>query len=330
MTQKRKTISLPPLPDSWNKLSSQELEEVNRLMVKRQELSETFGEEVADRDFKLKCFLLFTGTKVRRRTAKDKDGSFVYLLRRYGIRHLCERIPMRSWQVNQWIDAKLSFLDEPYKRIATPYTMIRLYGKKFKAPTDLMTNVNHHQYLSAQNLITKYWDTLKMADVLIGRKASRTAIAAQIKQIRSIQCKFLATLFTPQSLEVEVIREGRYVRKTKNKVFIFESGQIEANAWRFRHSANKMFPVMLQFFQSVQNYFGEIFPDLYTNRKDSKGRNYLQMEVEMINSIMKYQGFSSYQDVYESEAIRILGVLNTMSKEAKAIEDMNEKMRRKS
>lgn len=43
---------------------------------------------------------------------------------------------------------------------------------------------------------------------------------------------------------------------------------------------------------------------------------------------MKYQGFSDYDAVYDSEAVRILGIMNAMAKEAKEIEKMNQKYRK--
>lgn len=325
---RRITIKLPPLPTAWNKLTSREMEEVHRLMVKRQVNEVQYGEEKAGNLFKFDCFILFTGLKVLKRTSKDEKGDTVFFFRRRGWRYLFERIPMRSWQITQWIGSSLQFLDDPYRRTVCPYAYIRLYGKKLKAPSDLMTNLTHQQYTVAQNMLTLYWQAASVADSLEKKGGSREAVREQQRRIKQAKCRFLSALFTPSSLEVEVRTESS-VRRVRRRVWAFEMAQVTANEWRFRRPADRMFPVMLQFFQSVQMYYSRIFPDLFTSSKSGKGKDYLLMEAETMNAVMKYAGFTGYQDIYDSNAFFILGVLNNMSKEAKQIEEMNRKMKAK-
>ena len=52
-------------------------------------------------------------------------------------------------------------------------------------------------------------------------------------------------------------------------------------------------------------------------------------EVGTINAVMKYQGYASPQEIYDTNLPIILGVLNNMTKEAKEIEKMNAKIKRK-
>ena len=328
MPEKRKKIHLPALPKSWNHLSTEELEEVNHLMRRKQQALQTTDSDTVDRRFKLQCFLYLTGLKLLKRTAMDDKDEVVYLLRRRGITHLFERIPMRSWQVSQWIDSGLSFLDDSQKRTMSPYQFVRVRGKKFKAPADLLTDLTYQQYSSAQTLLSGYWNTVKLIDTLIERNASRAAIREQLKKIHEYQCKFLAALFTPSYIEKEAVKEGKTI-KVHRRVWIYDQSQINENAWRFRKVSSRMFPVMLQFFQSVQLYFSYIFPDLFTTDKGAGSKDMLTIEVETVNAVMKYQGFKDYKEVYESDSVRILGVLNTMSKDAKQIEEMNRKMKSK-
>lgn len=330
MPERRKKIQLPALPKSWNHLSTREMEQVNLLMRRKQQMlryadSDT---DASDRHFKLQCFLLFSGLKIVRRAVKDDKGEFVYLLRRRELKYLFERIPMRSWQINQWIDGCLGFLDDPHKRTTCPYTYIRLRGKKFKAPSDLMTNLTYHQYSTAQTLLTGYWNTLKLIDTLIERNASRSAIHLQMAKVRSYQCQFLSALFNPSYIEKETVKEGKTIQVNR-RVWLYDSSQTKENEHLFRSVSDRMFPVMLQFFQSVQTYFSYIFPDLFTTGKGVEGKDILKIEVETVNAVMKYQGFKDYNEVYDSESVRILGVLNTMSKDAKQIEEMNRKMKSK-
>lgn len=328
MPESRKTIDLPKLPHAWTQLSAKEVEEVNRLMLRRQQMVAVTEEGVADMDFRLKCFLLFSRLKVMRRTARSKEGDVIYIFRRRGLRHLFERIPMQSWQITQWIDQYLGWMDDPLKLIVCPYDFITICGKKYKAPSALMTDVVRLQYFTAQNLLSKYWDAMKTADSLLSGGGTLAAVKAQMKLAERYKCRFLACLFTPESVEVEV-RTDTSVRKVNRKIWAYEASQVDDNEKRFRRCADRLFPVMNQFFQSVQVYYNNIFPDLFTVNKTSEGKDYLQMEVETMNAVMKYAGFKSYQDINSSNAVFILGVLNDMSKEAKEIKKMNEKLKKK-
>lgn len=328
MAERRRTIYLSALPKSWNTLSCKELEAVNKLMQERQRMSLSGDTDAADRHFKLQCFLLMLNLRITKRVVETESGELVFLLRKRGLSSLLGSIPMRAWQINQWIDSELSFLDEPYGRTRSPYTVVSLYGKKFKAPSSLLTDVTYQQYTGAQNLLTGYWDTLKLIEQLVSNRATSKAVAIQTKRLEEYQCRFLSALFTPSSIEEESVKSGSRV-VSKRRVWVYDQRQIDENAWLFRRASHRMFPVMLQFFQSVQVHFSRIYPDLFTPGKKSSGSDMLKMEVETINAVMKYQGFKDYAEVYESESVRILGVLNTMSKDAKAMDEMNRKMKTK-
>lgn len=329
---KPNTINLPALPDNWNRLSSYELEEVNRLMQQRNAELRFCEQQVADRRFKLRCFMLFLRLKAVRRAVKDDSGEWCFLFRRKGFRHIAERIPMRAWQVNQWIDQCLGFLDYPNSRYVSPYTFVRfrMGTAVFKAPDDLMGDVTFQQYLTAQNTLDAYWDTVQTISLMEDSGGSRKGLDVQRKRAKDLRCRFLAALFNRPVKETGEIREGRYVRRSNRTVWAYADGQVERNARYFRRSENRMFPVMAQFFQSVQEYYAGMYPDLYTSRKaGGQKRSQLKVEVELVNNVMKYQGFSDYDSVYDSEAVRILGIMNAMSKEAKEIEKMNNRMKSK-
>lgn len=331
MTTTNYQIYLPELPENWNRLSARELEEVNRLYQRRDAMAAEVGEEQADRLFKLKCFMLFLGLKIVRRTVSDEEGETVFLFRRKGWRHRFELIPMRAWQIDQWIDQKLRFLDQPFNRTVTPYGIIRLRmgTLRLKAPKDVMSDVSFGQYQSAQNLLIMYWDAQKVLQTLLRRKSSRAAIRMQLRRMKQARCQFLATLFNESVKETGEIREGRYIRKYNRKVWAFYSGQIRKNARWFRPVETRMFPVMVQYFQSVQESYARMYPELFTpSGKKNGSHNPIKIEVEMVNNIMKYQGFDDYDAVYDSEAVRILGIMNAMAKEAKEIEKMNQKYRK--
>ena len=320
----KRSIHLPALPDSWNRLSTRELEEVQKFLVLRERDTMRVGPQRAAMVFKFRCFVLFLNLRVRQKTIED-NGETVFLFRRRGLRHLFETIPMRAWQVTQWINGSLKFLDDLFARYTTPYEFVRLFGKRFKGPTDLLTSLTYMQYSNAQNLLVKYWETEGVISVLKEKKRKPSTIRQAEKRSEKIQCKFLAVLFNVPSRETE-IRTECSSRKVDRKVWAYDNCQI--NNWKyFRFACRRMFPVMLQYFQSVQSYYSKIYPDLFTDKSTSnskrKGSQVLIMEVDSMNQIMKYAGFSNYQDIYNSHAVFILGVLNDMNKYAKSIEEMN-------
>lgn len=91
-----------------------------------------------------------------------------------------------------------------------------------------------------------------------------------------------------------------------------------------------LFHICFQVWQTaVVNFYPSVFPLLFGGGKSDPLHTALTGETDTINAVMKYQGYSSPEQVYNTELPIILGTLNTMSKEAKEIEKMNAKIKRK-
>lgn len=328
----RYRIIIPSFPTQWNDIPTDKLEEILRLMAMRHVEVRTKGEEVADRLYRLRVFLCLLDMKIMRRTVSDESGETVFVFRRKGIRYIFERIPMRAWQVNQWIDSRLKFLDRPTALLKSPYPFVNLcHGRlKLKGPANMMGDVTFQQYLVAQNTLTSYWNTLKSMEKSIRNKSGRKTQRQLLKRASGLRCRFLATLFCPSAIETGKIQDGRYIRTPARKIWTFTMSQTEDNARYFRKVERRMYPVMELFFQSVQEAYSNLFPDLFApSGKGKKVTNPIVKEVSMINSIMKEQGYGSTEDVYRSEAVRILEVMDSMCKKAKEIERMNQRMKSK-
>lgn len=329
MNKKKKIINLPALPSSWNELTTEQLEGIVRIRTRLATLM-TNDEKRGDVEYRLQVFLLLGGFKVTHKTVKNDDGTFTYLLQRRGIkpRLLMERLPFQSWEIAYWIDQYLKFLDEPMERTLPPYTFIRRYGRRFKCPEALMTDVTYQQHSAAQAYLINYWDNVKLLEAQLENGGSKRSVKEIRRNIREARANFLATLFTSPSLQVQVGSEGD-VRRVHRKTWTYDAVTAEQNVRYFRHGSHVLFAVMSQFFQSVQAYFKQSFPDLFTSHGNGTEKDPLIMETEMLNAIMKYAGFKDYQSIYDSNSVFIFGVMNNMSKEAKAIEDMNAKMKRR-
>lgn len=91
-----------------------------------------------------------------------------------------------------------------------------------------------------------------------------------------------------------------------------------------------LFHICFQAYHTAVLYYEKAYPLLFTDSgKSQEFRDALQGEVGTVNSVMKYQGYSDPQQVYDANLPIILDTLNTMSKEAKEIEKMNAKIKKK-
>lgn len=91
-----------------------------------------------------------------------------------------------------------------------------------------------------------------------------------------------------------------------------------------------LFHICFQTYHTAVLYYEKAYSLLFTdNGKSQEFRDALQGEVGTVNSVMKYQGYSDPQQVYDANLPIILDTLNTMAKEAKEIEKMNAKIKKK-
>jgi len=87
-----------------------------------------------------------------------------------------------------------------------------------------------------------------------------------------------------------------------------------------------LFHICFQVWQTaVANFYPSVYPLLFGGGKSDPLHTALTGETDTINAVMKYQGYSSPEQVYNTELPIILGTLNTMSKEAKEIEKIKRK-----
>lgn len=328
-TQKLKRIDLD-FPHSWDELTGEQMEHIHKL--KHQAIERASKSTDPEKDvhhYQLLVFLYLAGLKIRKRAYKKEDGTFIYIVRRKGWRHLFEEIPMESWQVAQWIKDLLGFLDESNTRCKAPYDFIRVGFTKFKAPTDDLSSVTFEQYNHAQQYLVAYWDTIQATEEMKNQGGSRKGIKQLYKEAEQYKAMFLATLIVPPVKQTEHVDENGSYRVNRT-AYIYHSSYGEINWKKFRGKRWKyVFDVMVQFVQSCLSAYKERFPEMFTTHGGNGSDDYIVMEADKMNAIKKYGEFPNYQDAYNSNALYIFGLLNNMCKEAKAIEEMNRKMKSK-
>lgn len=91
-----------------------------------------------------------------------------------------------------------------------------------------------------------------------------------------------------------------------------------------------IFHLCFQCYQTALLYYEKVYPLLFTgSSKQDTLRDALQGEVGTVNTVMKYAGYAEQQQVYDSNLPFVLDILNTMAREAKEIEKMNAKIKKK-
>lgn len=317
-------------PHSWDELTGEQMETIHRLKDKaRLRAQKSEDPEKAVNEYKLKVFLYLAGLKVRKRAIPKEDGTFTYILRRKGWKHLFEEIPMESWQIAQWIQDLLPFLDEQGGRLEAPYEYLRVGTKRYKAPDSQLTSVTFEQYNHAQQYLVAYWDTRNAAEEMKNQGGSRKAVKHLYQESDQYKAMFLATLIVPPVKQTEHVDENGTYRVNRT-AYIYHSSYADKNWKKFTGKRwHYVFEVMVQFVQSCLEEYRHKFPDLFTSHSGGGSEDFIVMEADKMNAIKKYGEFKNYQDIYNSNTFFIFGVLSNMCKEAKQIEEMNRKMKAK-
>ena len=190
---------------------------------------------------------------------------------------------------------------------------VEVAGVTFALPQGACSNITWHQYRSLQAIAPQLWQ-----DGLTDDEA------------RSLHAQFLAYILVPAPPTADT--GDRFHTKPS---FRYDAERAEASVQFWEKQLNGadapvLFHICFQVWQTaVANFYPSVFPLLFGGGKSDPLHTALTGETDTINAVMKYQGYSSPEQVYNTELPIILGTLNTMSKEAKEIEKMNAKIKRK-
>lgn len=221
-----------------------------------------------------------------------------------------------------------------YDAMELPEETVTIDGITFALPQVGCSNLTWHQYRSLQ------------------------AIAAQLFQegvsdelALQLQAQFMAYILVPGNrrevpsakIQVPNGKPGTWEMKPENSndpfapeydfKYVAERAEQTFQFWqRQLEHGTPLFHICFQVWQTaVVNYYPTVFPLLFggSGRSSDPLHTALTGEVGTINAVMKYQGYSSPQEIYDTNLPIILGVLNNMTKEAREIEKMNSKIKRK-
>lgn len=205
-------------------------------------------------------------------------------------------------------------------------------SRRFALPQAACNNLTWQQYRSLQSIAPQLFsEDADDGDVL------------------SAQARFLAHCLVPRSFAL-LDTAGGSIRLRPHWEYRYNAEQADGLAHWFlrelkRESAAKadaslssqkktgvslLFHICFQTYQTALSYYATVYPLLFQDSgREDPLRDALTGEVSTVNTIMKYAGYSEQQQVYDSNLPFVLDILNTMTKEAKEIEKMNSKIKKK-
>ena len=198
-----------------------------------------------------------------------------------------------------------------------PVETARIGRRRFALPGVACNNLTWQQYRSLQATVSQLF-TEGMAE----------------DQAVALQAQFLAHITVPRSLAL-LDTTGGSIRLRPHWEYRYDQARAESleGWWRRRlgdTDCQCLYHICLQVYQTALTYYSAAYPLLFQdNGKSDPLRDALTGEVGTVNTVMKYAGYSEQQQVYDSNLPFVFDILNTMTKEAKEIERMNSRIKKK-
>lgn len=192
------------------------------------------------------------------------------------------------------------------------------FQRRFALPQPACANLTWQQYRALQNITPQLWQE-----------------GVTDEQFLDLQAEFLAHILVPRSFAL-LDTYGGSIRIRPHYEYRYNAEQAEGLTkwWRKKLKNNAqcstLYHICFQVYQTALSYYAASYPLLFQDGgKDDPLKDALTGEVGTINTIMKYAGYAEQQQVYDSNLPFVLDILNTMTKEAKQVEEMNRKIKRK-
>lgn len=210
------------------------------------------------------------------------------------------RVPVNGYVNPDWRDA-----------MALPKETIEIDTVTFSLPQLACNNLTWEQYRSLQTLAPQLFQD-EATDV----------------QVLQVQAEFMAHCMIP---EVPQNTPDDRFRPRHTFKYNAERATQTVDFW-IQHLQRMpyLFHVCFQTYQTAVQYYAKVYPLLFSEKgKNDPLRDALTGEVGTINTIMKYAGYAEQQQVYDSNIPFVLDILNNMTKDAREIEKMNARIKRK-
>ena len=317
------TINLPDLPRNWDALSAEQMVELNRIRHEHGQSKESFL-------FHSFCYLM--GMEVKAETTEENQET-LYLFRKEGVDN---DIAMTAWEVQFFVNEKLKWLTEDCTRLMDVFPTLILRGKTFVSPDYAMAGMTYQQYKKAQDYIVYYnrltQKLVSMLKQLETGKVKPEEVQKRIEERKQILGKFLAAVYTPETLVTQRIVDGQtVVCDPPEKTSVFSVRQIEIYGPWFEELPEEQAEAVMQLFAGTMLNYRKMFPLLFPDKPDNQGQsmNFIQVESSTMNALQSKLNFNNYQTIYDSNAPFILERLHSIIKEGKALDEQHRKMKSK-
>lgn len=330
------TSSLPSPPSSWSSLTWQQLSDMWSIKL---------GYSVEPDAARCKALLNLMGLSVIRCGEEDvQSGESVYVFRDrkgqlwtatpreiayyakealkwfeypYGDPGQSEKKDKKGKIIQEQREAHIGYVGNLRDALSLPVETVTIKRRVFALPQTACNNLTWQQYRELQAITPQLWQSDISDDEVV-----------------NLQAQFMAHILVPRSMAL-LDQSGDTIRLHPHFTFKYDTGRAERLVayWKKKLLRGSMkiislFHICHQVWQTALLYYSRAYPLLFADTdSDSAMKDALQGEVGTINTIMKYAGYAEQQQVYDSNLPFVFDILNTMTKEAKDIEDMNAKYR---
>lgn len=313
------------LPDSWNSMSTEELELICSVFISR---LNCLGNEcvLSMNGLKAELFFKLTGLEIMQSGLKDeRTGEEYDVVRKTGDGKTKgkkdDSFPIYRWQVVCWMDERMKWLEEPSALTRFPYPRLTVKGKDFEGPSVLMQNVSWRQYRLLGDYMTHFLITQNEWVALFKKKNPKAEVVRKMEdKLQFAKGVFLSTLFNARMTFVD--------RETGMKVtdFKFSASQIMSNELLFRDFPDYKFQCILIWWTGMMNYLKKKFPKCFRqgNPKKQEQVNPLELYTRTTATMEKYLGLKE-EEVNRELFTIVLQHLNDMAVENERLEQLHRK-----
>ena len=251
------------------------------------------------------------------------------------------------------------FLDEPFELLDSKLGDVELeYSPTPKSdkrivllrcPAVMMSDISYEQYQNAQSSLQMYWNRLdnmngqmkkwRITEAELRNPSSTTnehiaELTNLSEEIKVMQCDFLSHLCIldkPKSASrIITARNKLGIKRTVTErhtehCFNYLSTEAEQTSAILQQCAPPyLFPIIYQQFQSSLLAFKSRFPDLF-GKSSGKGsdRDQFVSMLNTVNTVMKEQGYTNQQAVFDTNAVFVFEALDSMIKHGKEMEKLS-------
>lgn len=318
------------LPRHWDALTTCQMETVANCIIHEIAEGEN-GKTYNPQKVKMDIFLRFTGLEIIDTVTDNllpEESYFIAVKKKESgsrIKRICMKLtgmnrtaPFKVyiWQVNQWIDECLKWLDNTPNRTIFPYPVFKSKGKTFRGPSVLMQNFNWRQY----RISSDYYDYYLAVSNSMVRYASRKDFDPRMlinmqKTVRKARNLLLASLFCE---EVEVRNSAGLLEKDNPYI----PGQEVKNKDHFDKFTDIQMQVILFWITGMMAYLQRKFPKVFKkgNPKKQQQVNPFEVYTRVMTNLEKYLGGISEEQINNETYTVMLEHLNDMMEEHERME----------